>query len=159
MKKKSKLSAYAVVHEGGLAYKDVDAIAKIEEFYALNVGKTIIQKYEVVRDVKSYEQLRFYFGVVVPAMCEATGNKDRLTMDEQLRYQFLREIKQGPMGEYVRVPSLSIDANQVDRVMMSGYINDCLELLAECGGSIDKSEIDQYESVMLDDIEGQGKLL
>lgn len=155
MKKKSKLQTYSFAKEGALIRKDPDFSDKYKAFINANDGRMILEKYEVVRDVKSYEQLRFYFGVLIPALCEATGMKDRVVMDEQCRYQFLREVKQGPMGEYVHVPSLAIDANQVDKVMMSEYIGHCIDLLAECGGDIEKSEIDQYESVMLDDAPGQ----
>lgn len=147
---KSKIDGYKKICDGVPVYQDPTFKDKLSAFYEANEGRMIIEKHEVVRDVKSYEQLKFYFGVVVPAMCEATGVKSRVEMDEQLRYEFLSEEKENAIngGLYYAIPSLSIDANKVDKIKMAKYINDCLDLLVECGGSIAQNDIDRFETAM-----------
>ena len=144
MRKKTKIEFYANI-QGGRPDIDDRINGMVAEFYAQHEGEQVRYICETVKDVKSYEQLKFYWGVIIVELCKATGIGSRSEMDAICRNEFLKEIRDGGInGPYVYIPSLQISANEVDRVKMSGYINDCLNLLADAGGQIDKDEIARY---------------
>lgn len=151
MKKKTRLEFYYDIrHENTIAMSAENAKA-VEDFISSHSGEKIRCTYEVVKDMKSYEQLKFYWGVVVRALCQASGVASRDEMDAICRNEFMKEIKPGgPSGSYVRIPSLKIGANEVDRVKMSQYIDDCLNLLADLGGTIGEDDIKNYYIAMED---------
>ena len=102
--------------------------------------------------------MKFFYGVVVPAFVQATGETNREMIARYLKGKYLGRIEE-IMGETIPyVPSLAMDKNEIDKLEMANFISNCLNELYDVGGSIDQHEIDKLHSVMQDDIEGQQEL-
>ncbi len=121
-------------------------LKKMMGFCLKNKGKEVIIKYEAVKDVKSLQQLRFYFGVILPAFVECTGDTDKAMFDGFLRDKYLSSIHEINGEQFKYIPTLQINKNKVNKVSMTKFIEDCLNELVDKGGSIDQSIVDEYRN-------------
>lgn len=162
MKKKTIEFFGKIDKEGILIPYQLPVGQMIKEFFVNNPGKEFKATYKIIADVKSYAQLRFYFGVLLPGFITATGETDKNVIDHYLREKYLSRWEILHIGGQERnalhIPTLQIDANEISREEMSGFITNCLNELWDIGGSVPQTEIDSLYSVMQDDIDGQQHL-
>jgi len=130
------------------------AIDQRREFFEDHVDKDIVVTYKVVTDLKSKAQMGFYRGAILPAICKATGDMDSSRVHDALKEMFMTNIESIFGLDVHRTPSLS----DLGKPEMSEFIENCLNFLSDAGGHIDEQKFDEYESVMLGDIEGQTKM-
>jgi len=155
---KNKIEFYGKITGEKREYKDPEYRQKVIEFFGNHDGKEFSVTYKIINDIKSYAQLKFFYGVVVPAFVQATGETNREMIARYLKGKYLGRIEE-IMGETIPyVPSLAMDKNEIDKLEMANFISNCLNELYDVGGSIDQHEIDKLHSVMQDDIEGQQEL-
>ena len=115
-----------------------------KEFFEDNVDKDIVVTYEVVHEIHTKAQRGFYRGAVLPAISKATGETDTDRIHKYLKNEYLLE-KDIIFGKKVEgAPTLS----EISRIKFSHYIDDCINFLADNGGSIDPQIVDEYESIM-----------
>lgn len=153
--KKQVIEFFGKIIGDSREYKDPEYKQKVIDFFSQHDGKDFKVTYKIINDVKSYAQLNFYFGVLIPAFVKATGETNRDMIDKYLRGKYLLQLNE-VFGEIVpSVPSLGIDKNKIDRPAMANFISQCLTELWDVGGSINQQEIDKLHSVMADDIPGQ----
>lgn len=160
MKKKTKIEFFGKVDKDGLLIPyQLPVGDMIKSFFLENPEKDFRATYKIINDVKSYAQLRFYFGVLLPAFISTTGETDKNKIDHYLREKYLARWEELKLKNVTRkalhIPTLGIDANEIDRVEMSSFISNCMNELFDLGGSIDQVEIDTLYSVTQEDIEGQ----
>jgi hypothetical protein len=139
------------ISENGVSFSPAAEI-RISDFARKNVGKDCVVKYEVVGDVKSYEQLKFYFGVLIPAFVQATGETNREKLDAYLRDKYLSSVHEIHGEKFKYIPTLQIGKNKVNRATMTKYIEDCLNELADCGGSLPMNVVEEYREAMLSNV-------
>lgn len=160
MKKRTKVDFYGKIDGNGKVVRYTEPIREmLDEMFHSNPGKTFRATYKIMQDAKSYAQLRFYFGVLLPAFVTTTGETDRDKIDHYLREKYLAHWEEIILKDQVRqtmhIPTLQIDANEISKEGMSSYITNCLNELWDMGGNVPQSDIDELYSVMQDDIEDQ----
>ena len=130
------------------------AIEQRRDFFEENVDKDIVVTYKVVGDAKSIAQLGFYYGAIRPAICKATGDMDKDRIHYFLKDMFIAQTESILGRDTKIIPSLA----DISRPDMSEFIENCLQFLSDAGGFIDEQKFDEYESVMLGNVEGQIKV-
>jgi len=116
----------------------------IQEHDNENVEITI----KVIDDIKTLEQMRFYRGVVLPAICDASGHKNREEVHAYLKSQYLSSFKEMTINnQYIIVKDIP-SLKDISKEDFRKFIDHCLEFLADVGGSIPHHEIDRYETTM-----------
>lgn len=143
-KKHPKLDYYCTVTEGQIKAKDPTLKDKMKKFVEANEGQDIYVCLDVVRDAVSLAQHRFFHGVLLPALCDATGETDKYRMKDFCKGMFLVDVVEVAGEPAPVVPSLT----QISKDEMALFIDKCLQLLADSGGVIDGNEIDKYETVI-----------
>jgi len=126
---------------------------KVNPFLWKHEGQELVMKLEALADRKSYEQLKFYFGIILPAFVKATGETGKEKLDAYLRDKYLSSIHYVNGNAFKYIPTLQIGKNKVNRATMSNYIENCLNELIDCGGSIPIQEVEAYREIMLSDTE------
>ena len=126
---------------------------KINPFLEKHEGQELVMKLETLADRKSYEQLKFYFGIILQAFVRATGETGKEKLDAYLRDKYLSSIHYVNGNAFKYIPTLQIGKNKVNRATMSNYIENCLNELIDCGGSIPIQEVEAYREIMLSDTE------
>lgn len=125
-----------------------DQEAKVGDFVDKNQGFDVSIKYTVIKDVKSLQQLRFYFGVLLPAFVACTGETDKAKLDAYFRDKYLSSIHEVNGEQFKFIPSLQIGKNQVNKEKMTWYIEQVLNDLADIGGSIDMLLVEEYRCMI-----------
>lgn len=116
----------------------------IYSFLLKNTGKDISIKYDIIKDIKSYEQLKFYFGVIIQAFVQATGDTNKSMFDAYLRDKYLSSIHEINGEQFKYIPTLQISKNKISKEKMSEFIQNCINELIDLGGSIDRVEYENY---------------
>ncbi len=122
---------------------------KLNLFCKENAGKEIIVKFEPVKDIKSYKQLKFYFGVLIPAFVFHTGDTNKSMFDAYLRDKYLSSIHEINGEQFKYIPSLQIGKNKINKEKMTWYIEQCLNELIDIGGGIEQNKIDEYRNEIM----------
>jgi len=122
---------------------------KVNPFLFKHEGKEVVMKLEGLADRKSYEQLKFYFGIILPAFVQATGETGKEKLDAYLRDKYLSSIHFVNGNAFKYIPTLQIGKNKVNRATMTNYIETCLNELIDCGGSIPMNDVEAYREIML----------
>jgi len=121
---------------------------KLHEFCKKQKDGDVVIKIEPVGDAKSYEQLKFYFGVILPAFIQATGETNKEKLDAYLRDKYLSSVHTVNNEQFKFIPTLQIGKNKVNKATMTKYIEDCLNELIDCGGSIPLNIVEDYREIM-----------
>ena len=121
---------------------------RLSVFKKENDGKYIILKLDVIKDNKSLQQLRFYFGVLLPAFVELTGETNKSRLDAYFRDKYLSTIHEINGEQFKFIPSLQIGKNQVNKESMTKFIDNVINDLIDMGGSIDMDLYNEYKSVL-----------
>ncbi len=159
MRKKSKIEQIAtIIKKAGrvvLQWHNPIANDQRMEFFNDNVDRKVVITYKIITDVKSKAQMGFYRGAILPAICNATGDMDSDRVHDALKEMFITNVESVFGLDVHRTISLS----KLGKPEMSEFINNCLNFLSDAGGHIDEQKFDEYESLMLGDIEGQTKTI
>lgn len=146
-----KIELYGKSKDGKIEFDDSMAREKIAQFLGSKDGASVHLTMEEVKDPRSIGQLRFYWGVLLKAICNKTGHSSRMEMHEYLKAQFLmRHIQvdiEGEIKNVTVVPSLS----KLNVAEMREYIEDVKELAIDIGVAIDHDEVDTYENLYADE--------
>lgn len=128
--------------EGSIAHTMASHMSQEDSinFFLYHRGKDFLATIEIVKDLKSVQQMRFYRGVLIPALSNATGDKDYDRMHYYCKSIFLKEHA-SVNGEYITIiPSLA----NIDKVVMHDFIEAVLELIADCQGRVDVQSVTEY---------------
>ena len=135
---------YCTIKDGHFKAKDPSAPEKLHEFAGINEGRDVYVKLEVIKDAVSLAQFRFFHGPLLNALCEATGEMDKEMMKRYCKSMFLIDVVEVLGKPTVEIPSL----RDISRDAMALFIDKCIMLLADNGGSVEKNEIDKYETII-----------
>lgn len=135
-----KLNIQGSIKDNTLVYKTTNARERIAEFISKNNGHDFIMQIHAIKDAKTYEQLKFYWGVVLPCFQKLTGVGSKTEMDVFLRNEFLKSAKPIAGKIVVFMPSLKLDDLELDKHDFSAYIENCINFLMDLGGAIPEKD-------------------
>jgi hypothetical protein len=149
MKKKNKIRLTGTIKEGRLKYDSPAGKFLFNEFLSLHEGDSLEIEAKVIKDQKTLQQLRFYYGAILPAMVKATGDSDIGRLDMYLKGKYLMDFMELPdnlVDETTKVIPYIQSKADLTVNEMADYIESVLQELADCGGSLDSAEVITYEA-------------
>ena len=148
-KKKRKLTMTGIIKDGKFGYDSPAAKEMYNEFISKHDGEGMEVTFKVISDMKTYQQIKFYYGAILPAMIKATGQTD---VDLYLKGKYLMDfielppiVKDGIEKGEVRVAPYIPSKADLTIEEMSDYIESCLNELIDAGGQLDKDTVLAYE--------------
>ena len=122
--------------DGEMKYSDRNWEVRLNDFKKRFAGMDFIIQIQAVRDGKTLQQIRFYWGVLLPALCDVTGVAKKDDIDIYCRNMYIKRYRDVHGASIGYLPSIKMSDLELDRVDFSKYIENCLHLLYEFGGSI-----------------------
>ena len=128
-----------IFREDRLIFKNPEEYKLFYAYLQKHKDKIGYIKIQVGSPSKSNRQLRFFHGILLESFSENMGDPDREYIKALLKSKFLTVEKEGK--KYIR--SLR-DLTVQD---MRQFLDSCVWLLVEFGGSLDSIETHEYERV------------
>lgn len=131
-----KLKLSGEIKDSQMSFKDPSYAEKIKKFSEKNDGKLFMMEIVAVKDLKSYEQLKYYWGVLLPSLMAHTGVGSKTEMDAFCRYELLSEFVIVDKKTIPIIKSLRLSELETNKIRMSEYIGQVEGLLLDMGGHI-----------------------
>lgn len=149
MKKKNKIRLTGTVKEGRFKYDSPAGKYMFDEFVSKHDGESMEIEIKVIKDQKTLQQLRFYYGALLPAFVKATGDSDIGRLDMYLKGKYLMDFMEMPdnlVDETTKVVPYIQSKADLTVNEMADFIESCIQELCDCGGSLDNDDVIAYEA-------------
>jgi hypothetical protein len=148
-KKRNKIRLTGTVKGDRFKYDSPAGKFMFDEFISKHDGESLELEIKVIKDMKTLQQLRFYYGAILPAMVKATGDSDIGRLDMYLKGKYLMDFMELPdnlVDETTKVIPYIQSKADLTVNEMDDYIESVLQELCDCGGSLDSAEAIAYEA-------------
>ena len=141
MKKTKKLCLDISFKDGKLDTLTPENAILLRDFISSHLGEHGILEVSTEKS-KSIQQLRFFYGVILPAFSECMGHGNYEYLKYILKKQFLVAHTEEGLEYLKSLADLSVEE-------MSIFIDQCINLLMEYGGHLTRTQHEEYERIKI----------